>query len=113
MIAAGFLGILFYQPEIQQDAFVGFTVPLANGVETNMFPALFLLIACGACSGFHSLVASGTTSKQIATEADIKSVGYGAMVVEGVLGVMSLIAVAYLGDAEPSSGFCSWDRYFL
>ena len=100
MIAAGFLGILFYQPEIQQDAFVGFTVPLANGVETNMFPALFLLIACGACSGFHSLVASGTNSKQIATEADIKSVGYGAMVVEGVLGVMSLIAVAYLGDAD-------------
>lgn len=100
MILVGFVGILCYQPSIQTSAFVGFSAPLANGQESNLFPALFILIACGACSGFHSLVASGTTSKQIHSEADIKLIGYGGMIVEGVLGVMSLIAVIYLNDAD-------------
>lgn len=58
-----------------------------------MIPALFIFIACGACSGFHALVASGTTSKQIRSEKDMQPIGYGGMILEGVLGVMALVAV--------------------
>ncbi len=73
-----------------------FTLPAVTGWKTGagtMFPALFITVACGACSGFHSLVASGTTSKQLANEGDAKKIGYGAMLVESALGVISLISV--------------------
>ena len=59
----------------------------------TLFPALFITVACGACSGFHSLVASGTTCKQISSEKDAKIIGYGAMIIESALAVISLIAV--------------------
>ena len=69
-------------------AFAGFTV---KGLD--LFPILFVTIACGAVSGFHSLVSSGTSSKMISSEKDMRLVGYGSMCVEVVLGVVSLIVV--------------------
>ena len=61
--------------------------------KTGLFPTLFITVACGAVSGFHSLIASGTTSKQIDSEKDAKVIGYGAMIIESALAVISLIAV--------------------
>lgn len=93
MLALGFVSILAYNPDIKMNSFEGWTALTGDGKMTALVPALFIYIACGACSGFHSLVSSGTTSKQIDNEADALPVGYGAMLVEGVLGVMSLVAV--------------------
>ena len=75
---------------------VSFDLPAFTGWKTaigTLFPALFITVACGAISGFHSLVASGTSSKQLSNEADAKPIGYGAMLVESGLAVISLIAV--------------------
>ena len=96
----GFVAILAYNPSIQMDSFKGFEAVTADGNMSMLFPTLFIFIACGACSGFHALVASGTTSKQIRSEKDMLPVGYGAMLVEGVLGIMALIAVMAM---DPSS----------
>lgn len=97
LLISGFVGILVCSPEISQIGYHGLSTNV-DGHEQYIFPSLFILIACGACSGFHSLVASGTTSKQISSESHIQPVGYGGMLVEGVLGVMSLITVIYLSD---------------
>ncbi|MDO4478475.1 MAG: carbon starvation protein A [Lachnospiraceae bacterium] len=70
-------------------AFNGFVLP--NG--SFMFPTLFITVACGACSGFHALIASGTTSKQLDSESHAKVIGYGSMLIESALGVVALIAV--------------------
>jgi len=86
MIAGGVLGVIITNPVIQAPAFVGFNVN-----NQPLFPILFITIACGAVSGFHSLVSSGTSSKSIANERDMLPVGYGSMLVEVVLGVVSLI----------------------
>jgi len=83
-------------------AFLGsLTAPASNGLFTTgtLFPALFVTIACGAISGFHSLVSSGTTSKQIDNEKDAQMISYGSMLIECVVAVVSLCAV----------GFC-WDK---
>ncbi|MCQ2396482.1 MAG: carbon starvation protein A [Lentisphaeria bacterium] len=75
------------------------SIPEGGGFMPDILPMLFVTIACGACSGFHAIVASGTSSKQLANEKDIKTVGYGAMLLEGVLAVIAICAVAYLsGD---------------
>lgn len=63
-----------------------------------MFPALFITVACGACSGFHSLIATGTTSKQLDNEKNAKAIGYGSMLIESALGVISLIAVGMVSE---------------
>jgi carbon starvation protein len=81
MVAGGVIGVVAAQPVINMPAFVGFTV---NG--QSLFPILFITIACGAVSGFHSLVSSGTSSKAIANERDMLPVGYGAMLVESLRG---------------------------
>lgn len=99
MLALGFVSILVYNPEIKMAAFEGWEAVTADGNMTKMIPALFIFVACGACSGFHSLVASGTTSKQISSEKDMIKVGYGGMIMEGVLGVMALVAVMALDPA--------------
>lgn len=91
MMAAGFFGILVARPEINLPAFTGFTV---NG--QTMFPMLFVTIACGAVSGFHSLVSSGTTSKQISNEQDMLPISFGAMLLESFLAIISLVAVGAL-----------------
>ncbi|MEL7605826.1 carbon starvation CstA family protein [Sedimentibacter saalensis] len=95
MIAGAVIGIIIYRPGIQLKAFTGFTV---NG--QFLFPMLFVIVACGAISGFHSLVGSGTTSKQIANEKDAKSIGYGAMLIEGVLATVALVTAAYVSQGD-------------
>ena len=88
MIASGVVGVVFTNPVIELPAFVGFEV---NGKP--MFPILFITIACGAVSGFHSLVSSGTSSKTISNEKDMLFVGYGSMMIETILAVVALIVV--------------------
>lgn len=88
MIAGGVIGIFMVNPSINMPAFVSFNV---NGKD--LFPILFITIACGAVSGFHSLVSSGTSSKTLSNEKDALFVGYGSMLVESVLGVVSLVIV--------------------
>ena len=88
MILGGVIGVFIKNTEINMPAFVGFEV---KGLD--LFPMLFVTIACGAVSGFHSLVSSGTSSKMIANEKDMRLVGYGSMCVETVLGVVALIVV--------------------
>jgi len=73
-----------------------FELPAFTGWSTKigpMFPALFITVACGACSGFHSLISTGTTSKQLDNEKNAKAIGYGSMLIESALGIISLIAV--------------------
>lgn len=89
MIIGAVLGVLVAHPDMQLNAFNGFSVAGTG----NLFPALFVTIACGAVSGFHSLVSSGTSSKTIRNEKDMPMVGYGAMVVETLLGVVALVVV--------------------
>lgn len=99
MLLLGFVSILAYNPDIKLPAFNGWAAVTADGKMTDMIPALFIFIACGACSGFHALVASGTTSKQINSEKDLVPIGYGGMIVEGILGVMALVAVMSMDPA--------------
>ena len=91
MMIAAVVGIIGANPTIQTPAFIGFNV---NG--SFIFPVLFITIACGAISGFHSLIGSGTTSKQLDNEKDALMIGYGSMLIECVLAVISLIAVGTL-----------------
>ena len=92
-------------------AFTGtatFSIPAFTGWNTKiggMFPALFITVACGACSGFHSLIATGTSSKQLANEKDAKIIGYGSMLIESALGIVSLIAVGMVFEKYTSGGF--------
>ncbi|MCD6094242.1 MAG: carbon starvation protein A [Candidatus Omnitrophica bacterium] len=85
----GYLGIVLTHPQMHAPAFVSW-----KSGQGNLWPMLFVLIACGALSGFHSLVASGTTSKQLASERDAQKIGYGGMLLEGVLAVLTLVAVS-------------------
>ena len=103
LLICGLLGILVCNPDIVQQGWHGLKVITPSGAEKSVIPTLFIVIACGACSGFHSLVASGTTSKQVASEDHIQLVGYGGMLLEGVLAVISLISVLYLSGADFTS----------
>lgn len=91
MMLAAVVGIVGARPVIELPAFTAFEV---NG--QYLFPVLFVTVACGAISGFHSLVASGTTSKQLDNERDARLVGFGSMLIESALGIASLIAVGYI-----------------
>lgn len=78
---------------------IAFDLPAFTGWKQSigpMFPALFITVACGACSGFHSLIATGTTSKQLDNERNAKKIGYGSMLIESALGIISLIAIGYV-----------------
>ncbi len=100
-LAVGVVGIFYGglsgELSIQQPAFNGFQVPGASGA---LFPFLFVTIACGACSGFHGLVCSGTTSKQIDKETHCHPVGYGAMLLEGFVAVIALATVMIATKGE-------------
>jgi carbon starvation protein len=96
-LAVGVLGIFLGGFAIQQPAFKTWHAP---GVTGSLFPFLFVTIACGACSGFHGLVCSGTTSKQIAKESDCRPVGYGAMLLEGFVALIALSTVMIATNAE-------------
>jgi len=88
-LLAGLLGLFLVHPVMNTPAYIGFKS------ETGiLWPMLFVTIACGAISGFHSLVASGTSSKQLPSERDARKIGYGAMAAEGVLAVIAIMAVA-------------------
>jgi carbon starvation protein len=95
-LALGVIGVFFGGYEIRQPAFKSFDV---GGMTGTLFPFLFVTIACGACSGFHGLVCSGTTSKQIDRESHIRPVGYGAMLAEGFVALIALVTVMIAGDA--------------
>jgi len=94
MMALGFLGVFVAHPVLHIDAFSGFSAVGRSGMVDMLFPFLFVTVACGACSGFHALVASGTSSKQISSEGSIRPIGYGGMLLEGVLAMIALIGVA-------------------
>lgn len=96
LIAGGMIGVFFARPAININAFNGFSVPSIG----PLFPLLFVTIACGAISGGHSLIASGTTSKQLQSESHAQIIGYGGMLVEGLLAILSLVAVASLSRTE-------------
>ena len=96
LMAGGMVGILFAAPAINIPAFNSFSLDKVG----YLFPALFVTVACGAISGFHSIVGSGTTAKQLNKETDGKIIGYGGMLIEGMLAVLSLIAVASMVNAE-------------
>jgi carbon starvation protein len=100
-IGVGVVGIFFGGFPVQQEAFKGWQAPGATG---SLFPFLFVTIACGACSGFHGLVCSGTTSKQIQRESHCRSVGYGAMLLEGFVAVIALATVMIATNAEAAKG---------
>lgn len=98
----------------------GFELPVYTSFEPKdlhfMVPFLFITVACGACSGFHSIVSSGTTSKQIKTERDVRKVSYGAMLVEGLLAVFALACVGViggLGGGTPLAAFSNGSALFF
>jgi carbon starvation protein len=91
MILGGVIGVILYHPRIQMPAITSFKV----GTQ-YLFPMLFITIACGAISGFHSLVASGTTAKQLDKEGDTRVIGYGGMLIEGVLAILATLTAVYL-----------------
>jgi carbon starvation protein len=93
------VGIMATNPSINLPAFPSFTVAGTG----NLFPILFVTIACGAVSGFHALVSSGTASKQIKNEKHMLPVSFGAMLIESLLAVISLIAVASFAAGEAAA----------
>lgn len=98
MIVAAVIGVLAARPAVNLPAFSGFTV---NG--QTLFPFLFVTVACGAVSGFHSLVSSGTASKQIKNERSMLPVSFGAMLMESMLAVIALIAVASFSSSAETA----------
>ena len=96
MIVAAVLGLLVAHPTMNLPAYTGFH----NAQLGDLFPILFVTVACGAVSGFHSLVSSGTSSKTIANEKDMLKVGYGAMVLESLLAVIALCVAGAAAAAD-------------
>jgi carbon starvation protein len=96
-LAVGVVGIFLGGFPIEQQAFRGFDLPGPTGA---LFPFLFVTIACGACSGFHGLVCSGTTSKQIAREPHCKPIGYGAMLLEAFVALIALATIMIVAPGE-------------
>ncbi|MBI3865468.1 MAG: carbon starvation protein A [Planctomycetia bacterium] len=100
-LAGGMLGLIFGGRTVQYPAFTDWAVTV-KGKEMTLFPMLFITIACGACSGFHSIIASGTTSKQLRTEPDARLIGYGSMLLEAMVAVVSLCCVMMLLPGDPN-----------
>lgn len=96
-LAVGVMGVLFGGYEVKQEAFKGWDV---GGMTGTLFPFLFVTIACGACSGFHGLVCSGTTSKQVDRESHMKPVGYGAMLAEGFVALIALVTIMIVAQED-------------
>jgi carbon starvation protein len=99
VLILGTIGLFFSERSISQPMYVGLQWDKMTG---SLFPFLFVTIACGACSGFHGLVCSGTTSKQIDKESHLHPVGYGAMLAEGFVALISLGIVMMMTPAEIS-----------
>lgn len=104
MMALGFVGILVAMPSLKMDAFTGWhALNPKSGLSDPLVPLLFVTVACGACSGFHALVATGTTAKQIDNERHMRPIAYGGMLIEGVLAIIALIAVGAMTQGEYSA----------
>lgn len=99
MMIIAIVGIVGSNLTIDLPAFTGWTASTGT-----LFPTLFITVACGAVSGFHSLIGSGTTSKQLNSEKDAKVIGYGAMIIESALAVISLIAIGVVWSQTNASG---------
>jgi len=95
LLIGAFLGILAANPTIKLELYRGFSQDIGY-----LFPILFVSVACGAISGFHSLVASGTTAKQLNRESDSRPIGYGAMLIESLLAIIALITAAVLTQPQ-------------
>jgi carbon starvation protein len=99
-IAALVLGVIVVNPEIQMP---GLTPAIHGGgpiIKGPLFPFVFITIACGAISGFHALVASGTTPKMVKKESDCRAIGYGAMLMEGLVGITALVAACVMPQED-------------
>ncbi len=98
----GFLiiGVIIVNPHLQMPAFTQFTSGGGPIVPGPLYPFAFITIACGAISGFHSLISSGTTPKMVDKESDVRVIGYGAMLMEGVVGIMAIIAASALHPGD-------------
>ncbi len=94
------LGVIIVNPHLQMPAFSGFIGGGGPIVPGPLFPFAFITIACGAISGFHALIGSGTTPKMIDKESDIRPIGYGSMLIEGLVAVMALIAASALHPGD-------------
>lgn len=92
LILGGVIGLFFTMPEVHLSPITSFSVDKLG----YLFPALFVIVACGAISGFHSIVGSGTTAKQLDKETDARVIGYGGMLIEGLLAILALLSVAAL-----------------
>jgi carbon starvation protein len=99
-IAFLIIGVFVVHPDLKMPAFSQFVDGGGPIIPGKLFPFVFITIACGAISGFHALVGSGTTPKMISLESHIRPIGYGAMLMEGVVGVVSLIAASSLFPAD-------------
>lgn len=99
-VLSGFVGIVIGGFTIQYPAFTGWSAPQVGA----LFPILFVTVACGACSGFHSIVASGTSSKQLDKETDGRAIGYGGMLLEGIVAVIALTTVVMLPRGDELTG---------
>jgi carbon starvation protein len=86
------LGVIIVNPELKMPAVTEFSRGGGPIIPGTLFPFAFITIACGAISGFHALISSGTTPKMVNKESDIRPIGYGAMLIEGLVGVMAIIA---------------------
>jgi len=99
-IAALIIGVVVVQPELHMPAITEFIDGGGPIIPGKIFPFVFITIACGAISGFHALVSSGTTPKMIKKESDARMIGYGAMLMEGLVGIIALIAASSLWPGD-------------
>jgi len=99
-IFALIVGVVVVHPDLKMPAFTQFVGGGGPIIPGKLFPFLFVTIACGAISGFHALVSSGTTPKMVAKETDTRFIGYGAMLMEGLVGVIALIAACSLHPSD-------------
>ncbi len=95
-IAFLIIGVILVHPNLNMPALTPFTAGGGPVIPGKLYPFVFITIACGAISGFHALVSSGTTPKMVAKETDARMIGYGSMLMEGVVGVVALIAASSL-----------------
>jgi carbon starvation protein len=94
------IGVTIVNPTLKMPAFTEFTAGGGPIIPGMLFPFAFITIACGAISGFHSLISSGTTPKMVNKESDIRPIGYGAMLMEGLVGIMALVAAASMQPGD-------------
>ncbi len=99
-IAFLIIGLIWVNPPLHQPLFSSFTAGGGPIIPGKLFPFVFITIACGAISGFHALVSSGTTPKMISNEMDIRPIAYGAMLLEGLVGITALIAASALHPGD-------------